>query len=279
MSVLAEEAEEFERAHQKIQKGMYFSDFVKTPSFKLCYSGTILVNDWNYATFVRTEDRDIHSLVSEIISEFVKIDRDPTIYITPSSSNQVERYLLDNGWETSFSDSWMIHDEKHIDEGKLDLDIDLVRSDSPDDVASFMECFISCYGGPVSEDNPYGELPEYFVTALRSSFDHEGPERRIINLIGTLNEECVGIGTVIVYRDYAGIYNMGTVPEMRRNGICRALTGELIGRARERNAEKIFLMTETDEGPERAYQRLGFDRIFVGKGYTKSATSSAGDVS
>jgi ribosomal protein S18 acetylase RimI-like enzyme len=262
--------EKYEKAHHRIQKGMYFSDFIETPNYKLCYSDTVLINDWNYVTFVNPLKSNIPLIINKIVTEFHNINREPTIYLTPSSSQEVEQHLLCNDkWKIKFIDSWLIFNQKKINKGNLDLDFVLVKNDSPTNIEMFINCFINCYGGPVSKDNPYGGLPGYFFTAFRNSFKNISMEK-MFNLIGFFNNKCVGIGTIIVYKDYAGIYNMGTIPEMRNKGVCRAITYELIRYAKKRKVKNIFLLTEIDGGPEKVYTNLGFKRTFIGKGYIKN---------
>ena len=108
--------------------------------------------------------------------------------------------------------------------------------------------------GPASGERPY-ELP-YTISDPSPS--------AVVRLAVHEGGQIVGHVAVNPWRRFAGIYDMGVVPDRRRRGIGRALTLAACRLARDRGCTHA-LLNATPEG-ELLYSTVGFEMI--GKGRT-----------
>lgn len=89
---------------------------------------------------------------------------------------------------------------------------------------------------------------------------------RLRTLVAYRGDEPVASVTYSMQETGVGIWSMMTLPELRRQGIARALMLETIARARRECPGPIFLVSTPDGKP--LYDRLGFETIDVGSVWT-----------
>jgi GNAT superfamily N-acetyltransferase len=74
--------------------------------------------------------------------------------------------------------------------------------------------------------------------------------------------EPVGIGRAVAERGWTGVFNMATVPGMRRRGIAHIVLSAIAGWADAHDAPQLFLQVEqSNEAGRRLYQAVGFSRL------------------
>lgn len=87
----------------------------------------------------------------------------------------------------------------------------------------------------------------------------------------------VAYGVTLTAVDDVDLLTLGVVPEMQRQGYGAALLGELMARAKARQAQRMVLEVRAGNRPALAlYERLGFVEIGRRRGYYPAAKSSAG---
>lgn len=74
-----------------------------------------------------------------------------------------------------------------------------------------------------------------------------------------MDSTCAAIGLAVVDGDYAGLFDIMTDADLRRNGYARLLTSELLRRAKEHGARTAYLQVVAGNLPARSlYESLGF---------------------
>ncbi|MGC4019769.1 MAG: GNAT family N-acetyltransferase [Muricomes sp.] len=71
-------------------------------------------------------------------------------------------------------------------------------------------------------------------------------------------EEPVGRADLLVYKDWAMIEYLVTLPSKQRQGFGTAILRDLISEAVKRGAQNILLVADADDTPREMYQKLGF---------------------
>ena len=80
----------------------------------------------------------------------------------------------------------------------------------------------------------------------------------------------ISIATLCYKDGVGGIYSVGTDPVYRGKGLGSAITRACIRKWKELGGNLLLLQTETGSKVELLYSKLGFNKVFVGKGFVKS---------
>lgn len=276
MSISTDMASAIEKAHYRNQQVMYFSGMRVIKGAVLLYSDIIDDFFWNYAAHVNTTQEKVDELIQEIIAFYRKKKRQPSVYLTSfSKPPNISKYLETHGFRVEFKDAWMIY-EREIPPIKKPKALIIKEVKSNEEMEIFMKVFYEAYGG-ASEGEPYGELPPTYGEALCLSFRNPPKETSIIHYLGFINEEPVGIGTLISSEGFGGIYNVGTSLKCRRKGIGSAISLKAIEDSKKEGNNLTYLMTEEGSYVEEFYKKLGFSTKFIGRGYVLSEEIKEGN--
>jgi GNAT superfamily N-acetyltransferase len=110
----------------------------------------------------------------------------------------------------------------------------------------------------------HGEAPaeRHRIEAYASLFARLGP-RGIAATIADDGGRVIAVGFAVVERGWAGLFGMGTRPEMRRQGVATALLHVLATETRALGASRMYLQVEADNLAALAlYARCGFDAAY-----------------
>ena len=256
--------EKAEDQHHKFQIGMYFSNMKKTPEATFLWSDKIIDSDWNFASKINVSEKNLENFVEQVIEFYKSKNRNPAIYTTPFTnpkniSNLIEKF----GFKLEFTDLWMFY-EKDQPKIKIPNNFTIKEVKTEEEMELFVKIFYKAYSGETEEET-YGELPKEYSETLFDSFKNEQINKKIIHYLGFLGDVAISIATLIYSKDYAGIYNVGTIPNERKKGIGSALTLNCVNEAFNNNVKHIFLQTEEGSYNEKYYNKLKFDTKFSGK--------------
>lgn len=252
--------EEIENKHYEFQIGMYFSEAKQIEGTQLMYSNIVEDFYWNYATKINSTNPE--KLLKEVEEFFKKINRIPAIYITPWSKPENFTEIAEKmSYKNSASDAWMIYkgEKQEISEN---IEIKEVKTEQ--EMQTLLEVFEKSYSDP---DDPYGIIPPAYKEALLKSFDNKG--KKIIHYLGFSEGKPVGLSTLIHNNEYGGIYNIGSIPKIRKKGIGTAISLHPINQAIDKGCKYIFLQTVPKSYNEKFYTKLGFETQFIGTAYVK----------
>lgn len=260
-----------ENAHYQLQNNIYFSEMKKIDGALLLLSDKIEDFFWNYAAEINIKEENVNELIKMIIDFYSSNNRDPAIYITPSTRPlNLQEYLKELGFELQFSDAWMFYNNNQKKKNQKSSIFNIKEVKNKDEIELFVKIFNEVYGGTPTDDEPYGGLPSYYGEALQESFLKSHQNKIVNNYIAYLDNKVVGIGSLISTKKYAGIYNVGTIPEFRKKGVGTAISMKAIDDSIKQNIEILFLQTEKGSYVEQFYTNLGFSTRFYGEGYVLS---------
>lgn len=78
----------------------------------------------------------------------------------------------------------------------------------------------------------------------------------------------VGFALGRVVADEGELYQIGVLPEFRKQGIAQKLLTQLLDKMKQRGAEKCFLEVRSRNAPAISlYEKSGFEKISVRRGY------------
>lgn len=122
-------------------------------------------------------------------------------------------------------------------------------------------------------DEQFGQLDELEQTCFHGSWTREILATEVNSPLSVLvtsqqGGKIVGFALGRVVVDEGELYQIGVLPEFRRQGIAERLLTELQERMRERGAVCCFLEVRSrNSGAIALYQKLGYSHISVRKGY------------
>ena len=121
------------------------------------------------------------------------------------------------------------------------------RVSQPDDLKQWVDPFAANF------EIPRKLVPQLYTSMTKLGFDEQGT---LHNYLGLLNGEVVGTSTLYLGAGVAGIYDVGTLPRARRQGVGTALTLTPLRLARERGY-RIGILHASEMGYP-IYRRIGF---------------------
>lgn len=247
--------------HFMVQQGMYFSRKLDLKHFNIFLSDVIEDSYWNYA--IINEKEDLSKILKNIEAEFESNNRNTCIYLTNDReelSTEIN-ILNNNGYQEMSTESFMVFNGMKL-ESKLVVEL----AHSKQSFTDFKDVFIEAYGGEKTSEQPYGALPDTYITALEQSFNN--PEK-FFHFVCYDNAIPVSIASLCFFERSGGIYNVGTDPKYRKKGFGLAATVACIDMWRNLKGTQLFLQTETGSAVETWYKKLGYEVQFNGTSYAK----------
>ncbi|MER7969346.1 GNAT family N-acetyltransferase [Streptomyces sp. NPDC096080] len=255
--------------HFECLQGMYFSDYRQIEGGALLFSGAI--KDPYYNFFAPGSPGAAASLPAAIEEEFLRRGRQPALYITPQARPADASGAEPEAWAR---DAWLVGDTAALatpetGEGNLRL-----RTVGREDREVYVATFTAAYSGD-DPDDPYGNLDSAYSESLRASFDNSVPGYRKHYVMATLDDQPVGVATILTAGGIAGVYGVGTLPARRRAGIGSAIMRYLARVADADGATHLMLQTEAGSTVQRWYESLGYRHVFDASYITVASKAGA----
>ena len=251
--------------HFNVQKGMYFDRKISVDSCSIYLSDIIEDGFWNYA-FVPS-GVDLSEKLELISNQFTSSNRIPCIYTADSGTQQKTADLLTKaGYVPLSEESFMTYTlNSSIKTKPTSLTVKCVTDEKTR--VDFEDVFTSAYGGDKTPEQPYGELDESYIRALRQSFSNK---QKFYHFVCYDNKIPVSIATLCFLDGKGGLYNVVTVPSYRSKGCGTVATKACIDKWIELKGDTLFLQTETGSFVEKWYYKLGFKLNFTAQTYYKN---------
>jgi ribosomal protein S18 acetylase RimI-like enzyme len=125
---------------------------------------------------------------------------------------------------------------------------------SQDQIDTFSTVLMRAYEMPL--DVVPAALPILRQT-ITQALEHEG----VMLYLAYLGSQPVGVLYLFAENGVAGIYNVGVLPEIRKQGVARALMLKAIEDSRTHGNTTLCLQTRAESFQERFYQKLGFEVV------------------
>lgn len=263
---------DLEQFHFQCQQGMYFSEYLEFPNYVAIFSDTVEDSYWNYIAWLRMNSKEEFIEVWKTARRlFLKRNRVPSVYISPSSSLFYQTIeALPTFLEKAYTDAWMLLKEiTFFTNYQYPTYVNIEMINSAIHGGEFVKTFNTAY----KSDNPgdaYPNLPVYYGNALHRSFNRIPKGFTVEHYWVKVNGKPVGVASVLINRDAAGIYSVGTVLEYRKRGIGTSLIAYIVRSCLERNVHTVLLQTEYGAYAERWFKAMGFITVSLGTCYVES---------
>jgi len=168
----------------------------------------------------------------------------------PDLRNQLEGA----GFRAVDEEAWMLYEGRGVPEQKAASDLH-VRAVNGAEIDTFVRVFRHATG-----------LPATYAQALLDSYRRPTLKRRITHYLCFLDEEPVGVATVVSSGRFAGIYNVATVGD-RRTSVVKSLILEAVSHSSRDDHGILFLQADLEGETEKLFRSVGFRTLFVRSGY------------
>lgn len=187
-------------------------------------------------------------------------NRTPSIYITPNS-NIITNYkeILPSYMKIESEEIWMLFNDFRNLKSCENLTGLKITINSNSNLNDFTNVFMDSYE-EVSEEDPYGKMPNYYRTAILNYKDKNDIYQKSFYTI-LIKNLAVGCALTVIKDNIALIGFVGTLKEYRNKGICKSLMINILNNLKDKNIEFAYLQTEQGFLPEKLYTKLGFETV------------------
>ncbi len=258
--------EEMIKLHLNGNLNLFFSDVIKSDNYDIYYSDVIEDEYWNYAYL--KNGINLTKITKEVALKMKQINRKPVIYITSNIMNEkLEQAIKSMNLELLYTDCWMcLENLNEFKTYKSSIDFSIYKVDK-NLQNTFVKAVMDGFSGD-NPDDPYDKLSEGYKISIERSFKNNWSDNiKIINYLGMKNNEPISTATVIYNQDNAVLYNITTLKEYKRKGVCKQTMSYIINELKNLNIKEVCLQTEKGYYPEEIYKKMGFKEKLLGKVY------------
>jgi GNAT superfamily N-acetyltransferase len=213
---------------------------------------------WNYAGLIRTKNGQEAALIDKIVKFAKQHAVVPAVYIDPTvNPPSFIEFLKKKRFQPEDEEIWMFFDPLAKVNYKKAKDLKITKVKN----AKEMEIFVSIFNDSFELLDKDQENSVYGLSLL-DAYSNRNMKVQITHFIGWVGETPVSVASTYLHDDVAGIYNVGTPEQFRRQGFGAALSIAAIEESKKNNCRRILLQTELGSGPERLYSNLGFVQAF-----------------
>ncbi len=261
-----------EEIHCHMQQDMFIDRTISFNDALIVYSSLIKDWYWNYVTKIQNINKNIPKYIEMIENKMISLDRTPCIYLNSKNTLflDYDKYLINRGYKNVFKDVWMTLGS--VSKTKYPIHrLQIKRVENEKMLNEFLKIFFQVYGGEPTPEQPYGNLPKEYGDCINRSYNKDRDGKRFIHMIGYDNQTPICIATLAFYGDFAGLYNVGTIPTKKKMGYGGQISKYMCKFALE-HAKKVFLLTEYESYNQQFYINLGFIPLFTCIAYAKDNT-------
>lgn len=257
--------EEMINLHLNGNLNSFFSGVIKGEDYDIYYSDIIEDEYWNYAYL--KNGINLAKITKEVALKMKQINRKPVIYITSNIMNEkMKQNIKELKLSLVYTDCWMcLENLNEFKTYKSSIDFDIYKVDKRLQ-DKFVKAVMDGFSGDDPND-PYDKLPESYKITMEKSFQKKYENAEIINYIAMKNETPIGTATVLYNESKAVIYNITTLKDYKRKGVCKRTMSYIINELKNLNIKEVCLQTEKGYYPEEIYKKMGFKEKLLGKVY------------
>lgn len=249
------------RMNYSFLKGLYIEDTADSYFGFYSYStadyrGTDFL--WNHAVILQEAD-DLEEKIAKTEHFYREKGKSPAFYFPVFKSLEgVLSALRERAFKEVFTDAWMFHTGEELQDGNPEVELQKVSSKSQ--MEEFVDLFYRSHTADL--DDPYAGLSEEYGKQLREKFGRDFDGFGVQHFVVQLGDESVGHVTFVENGEMAAIYNLGTIPDQRGQGIATAVLRKTVQKLEERDADLIFLQTEEGSRNEDFFSSRSFETRF-----------------
>lgn len=244
------------RATAQVTPGL---DLILRDDVILTSSETFPSPDTTHACLLRTTPDKVDNLISEIITYFRSKNLPITIFVSPACSPpDLGERLLGRGFvRQETEEAWLTFDNLLNFQVPAPTPGIVVKQIGEDEVLTFARIFTIAFDLPL-------DVAPYMAQLMAPSAGLPG----IYYYLAALDEEPIGICSLICYRHIGIVGSTGVIPAWRGSRAGRNLTLQVMRQAQAEGVETLILQTVADMPLERFLRLQGFKRAFTRVGFT-----------
>ncbi len=257
-----------ERAHYLMQLSVYFSELSDVPGVRFASTHRFADTWYNQAYDVVCADHETGDVVHTIRRYLEARNRLPCVYLTPAvqPASFADR-LADHGFVEFEREAWMFANPAgNIAPATAAAELTVEQVSSDTTLAAFTRVYRNAFPGP--------EVEQY-VRAVADGRRQGSPLVDTSLFLACCRGEPAGILSLYCLGRYAGIYDVATAEQFRRQGIARALLRHAALHARRQGCDCVFLQTVAGEAGERAFARAGYETCYIRRGFVPRNAAAA----
>lgn len=257
-----------EELHYRMLQDLFFTDLTETQNYTLVWHDSASDYYSNLAGKLAMLPEAAPQTLAEIKRYFAERRRQTTICLTPFSEPKgLQELLKRNGFEPVYHDAWMYF-EGDPAEPQLPAGVSIKTISDVETMRVFVDTFNRAYSGADARE-PYGKAPPEWGETLLKSFGAQRRGRQVDYYLLCRDSRPASVLLTSAIDNYAGIYSIGTIPEMRGQGLASVLTLYAVRRLMERGEKVIFLQTEERSYNQKLYSSLGFATRWVAEAWSR----------
>lgn len=258
-------SDQLEFANIQCFKALYECKSLKLKGAWLLLNDTLPETFCNLAVAIHVTQKDVPHLLSVIEKHFEGRPTKAALQVTPATTPKNFASLLNSyGFKKAYSESWMIHNKK-ITHPRV-KEAEMIKVQTTAQMRKFIELFNS-FGNNLPKSK---RMDKFYEGVLWNSFKKRQSQIKVRHYLVALNQKPVGFGTLVVTKNYASIYNVGVLKQVRNRGIGKVLVNKLIADARKLKGRGIFLQTTAESLAQKFFKKMGFDIRFTADVFEKA---------
>jgi GNAT superfamily N-acetyltransferase len=251
---------EIENVNYIMQIQDYLSNIIRENNISFVYSIHSEDPEDNHAYNLNASNRNVDKVIHYCEEYYNSLNRISSFFISPLSkpSNLLQR-LINCGYQIFEEEAWMFFDINALKEisHQPNVTLELVNQNTIDNYGSI---YAKVFG--LSEGK---NISDKFSGRERLTY----PLVKTYRFIAYYKETPVGILTLYISDNYAGIYAVATEEKYRGMGIASVLIKNAVQVGISSGAKKIFLQTSLYGNSQIVFERIGFRTQFVRCGLLK----------
>jgi GNAT superfamily N-acetyltransferase len=218
----------------------------------------------NHIALVRSQPQEVVALIERASSFYEQWGAQPAFQLDAATTPvDLPETLKSSGYIKQTEEVWMLCEvaERPTVPSPTHVVVAMLTPDSPE---TWIQAYIDCY-------NTNFRTPVHTHAGFGTSFRGVLPHPSGIHCLALVDGQPAGAVSLIHEAGLGGVYNVGTFPAFRGQGVATALLLNLLTIARQAEITQLLLQTLHHGPAQPIYERVGFHTRFVRDWYLLKA--------
>jgi len=218
----------------------------------------------SHVALVRSQPEDVPDLIEHANGFYQDMGAPPAFQLDlETTPTDLPQSLLDAGYIKQTEEVWMLCplSDAPLDAPPAHVTIEQVTPASPDFlIQAYIDSYNISFRAPAHVHRGFGD-------SFRGVLSHPAG----LHYVGLLDGKPAGALSLFYEAELGGVYNVGTFPAYRGQGVASALLLNLLAVARQLGLQQLMLQTLHHGPAQPIYERTGFHTHFVRNWYLPAA--------